>query len=176
MTQDKVPPITKFQLHLIDYMFSSWSLMIMLLKSVRSSYHSASPTIELIQSSCIIHSSGSGAVIRSTYSISTTSSWNTQRDTDVTHPSTIMIYALRESQASWYQYKCNEKIPWRLSVQVSNISSQDCLVRFVVIPLICLHCPCEWTVAFAGTGPWLGSRSQLCCEMLQEKGGLEGKM
>lgn len=41
------------------------------------SYHSVSACTELIQSSCIIHSSGSGAVIRSTYSISTTSSWNT---------------------------------------------------------------------------------------------------
>lgn len=65
--------------------------------------------------------------------------------------------------------KCNEKIPWKLSMQVNNISTQDCVVRFVVIPLICLHSPCEWRVAFAETGPWLGSQSPLCCEMLQKK-------
>lgn len=45
--------------------------------SVSPSHHSVSASTELIQSSCIIHSSGSGAAIRSTYSISTTSSWNT---------------------------------------------------------------------------------------------------
>lgn len=40
---------------------------------------------------------------------------------------------------------------------------------FVLIPLICLQSLRGWTATLAGTGPWSGSQSQLCCEMLQEK-------
>lgn len=36
----------------------------------------------------------------------------------------------------------------------------------LILPLICPLCPCEWTATFAGTGPWPGSRTPLCCEML----------
>lgn len=47
--------------------------------------------------------------------------------------------------------------------------STQVLALRLVIPLICLLSPCEWTAAFAGTDLWPGSRNPLCCEMLWGK-------
>lgn len=69
---------------------------------ILSTYHSASPSIELIQSSCIIHSSGSGAVIRSTYSISTTSSWNIDRCADASI--SIHVCKLDKPIQPWHKF------------------------------------------------------------------------
>ncbi len=114
---------------------------------VQTSYHSASASTELIQSSCIIHSSGSGAVIRSTYSISTTSSW-TQTQTPV------------------HEYKNTNEMAWNTFLLLKHSIWAPVWGVRLVIPLIFPLSPCERTAAFAGIDLWPGSRTPLCCETL----------